>query len=125
MAPSDRSIVARFDEIAAANSQRIAILTPRGSIRYGALASLSDRIASHLGKRLAGRRAGAPAPIAVLLPQGLPPSPRNSGFSRPELATCRSIRVTRPRTCGRRSDMPRRRSSSPTRSSPSLPRVSS
>jgi amino acid adenylation domain-containing protein len=65
-----RSIGDRFDEVAAANRRRIAILTPRGEIRYGALASLSDRIAFDIGKRFAARRAG-PAPIAVLLPQGI------------------------------------------------------
>lgn len=67
----DRSIGDRFDEVAAANGRRVAILTPRGEIRYGALASLSDRIAFNVGRRLAARRGTGPAPIAVLLPQGI------------------------------------------------------
>src|SRR5436190_23687662 len=62
----DRSIGDRFDEVAAANSQRMAILTTRGAIRYGALASLSDRIAAH--------SAHFPRTVAVApSPSGPPP----------------------------------------------------
>lgn len=66
-----RSIGECFDEVAAANSTRIAICTPRGEIGYGALASLSDRIAFRLGERLGSLRGAAPTPVAVLLPQGI------------------------------------------------------
>ena len=67
----NRSIGERFDEVAAANRRRVAIRTPHGEIRYGALASLSDRIAGHVGARIARIGACAPVPVAILLPQGI------------------------------------------------------
>ena len=50
-----RSIAERFNQIAVERGNRVAIRTPHGEIRYGALAALSDRIAFALGKRLAQR----------------------------------------------------------------------
>jgi hypothetical protein len=59
-----RSIGECFDEVAAANGWRVAIRTPRGKIRYSALASLSDRIAFLVGERLGSLRGTAPPRVA-------------------------------------------------------------
>jgi amino acid adenylation domain-containing protein len=59
----DRSIGERFEVVAAACDQRIAIKTPRGEINYRELAAFSARIAEALGH--------SPSPIATLLPQGI------------------------------------------------------
>ncbi len=67
----DRSIGECFDEVAAANTWRIAIRAPGGEISYGALASLSNRIAFVIGDRLGYLRETTPPRVAVLLPQGI------------------------------------------------------
>ncbi|MGH7570897.1 MAG: non-ribosomal peptide synthetase [Gemmatimonadota bacterium] len=66
-----RSIGERFDAVALACPQRIAIKTPHAEIGYGELADLSNRVACRVREILAACPSALVFPVAVLLPQGI------------------------------------------------------
>ncbi len=68
----DGSIPKRFEEVASVVPSRVAIRAPAGEMRYAHLQRLSDRLASGLLAQLWASRQRAPAPVVVLLAQGIP-----------------------------------------------------
>ncbi len=67
----ETSIGRRFDAVALAYGDRIAIRTPRAEIGYRDLAKWSDRLARRVYEQLSNARCASWAAVATLLPQGI------------------------------------------------------